>query len=354
MRAPPAPDSSPLRYRAGPRALARLRRDGLGPGAIRAVVGVASGPRWLALAGLDRALLETDLLSRGRILLAGASAGAWRMLAFAGRDPRRAHRTLLDGYIEQVFSRGDTPADVSRAYRDLLTGVIGGDADHILDHQVFDLAIHTARCRAGGARAALLASLLAAAALNLATARATGAFFERVLFSRRPARPGPGFDGRLVPLDRANLLPAACATGTVPLYLEAVRDIPGAPAGAYVDGGLTDYHLRAAYLEAGDGLTLLAHYQRRILPRWLDRFGARREPAPAATADLLLVYPSAAFIAGLPAGRLPDRDDFKRFADQPGQRIRRWRAAAAASEALGEQLLADLASGRLIDRIRPL
>ncbi len=342
-----------LRYRAGPRALERLRRQGLGPGAIRAVVGIASGPRWLALAGLDRALLSTDLLSGERILLAGASAGAWRMLAFAARDPEAAHRRLEGGYVEQVFEKGDTPADVSRAYRRLLEEVIAGDADHILGHPVFDLAIHTVRARAGGRRAGLLASLLAAGALNLATARATGLFFERVLFHSRPS-PFPAFDGRLAVLDRDNLLPAARATGTVPYYLEPVRDIPGAPRGAYVDGGLADYHLRQTYVQAGAGIVLLPHYRRRILPRWLDQFRASRRPAAEATADVLQVYPSPAFVDGLPDAHVPDRHDFKRFAADPRERIRRWREVVAASEALGEQFLADLDSGRLIDRVRPL
>ncbi len=360
-----------LRYRAGPRALERLRRDGLGAGSVRAVVGPASGPRWLALAGLDRALLSTDLLTptrihaaspARRILLAGASAGAWRMVAFACRDPRGAHQRLLDGYIDQVFGKSDTPADVSRAYRTLLAKVIADDAGHILDHPVFDLAIHAARCRAGGSRAALLASLLAAGALNTVTARATGACFERVLFHTRPARLPPQFNGRLVTLERRNLLAAARASGTVPLYLEAVRDVPGAPAGAYVDGGLTDYHLRAVWGE-DDGLVLLPHYQRTILPRWLDRYrsplaplrgDASRRPSPAATADLLQIYPSAEFVGALPGGYIPDRDDFKRFANDPQERIRRWRQVVAASETLGEQLLADLKSGRVVDRVRPL
>ena len=341
-----------LHYRAGPRALERLRRDGLGPGSIGALVGPASGPRWLALAGLDRALLGSDLLSRGRVLLAGASAGAWRMVAFAARDPLAAHERLLEGYVRQVFHKGDTPASVSRAYAAMLAEVVEGDAAHILGHPVFDLAIHTARCRAGGSRPALLASLLAAGALNVATPRATAMGFERVLFSSRPDRL-PDFDGRVVPLRPDNLLAVTRASGTVPLYLEAVRDIPGAPHGAFVDGGLTDYHLRQAYLEDDDRLVLLLHYQRAMFPRWLDRFRPSRRPSPEATANLLQIYPSAAFIAGLPDGHIPDRDDFKRFADNPKERIRRWRRVAAASEALGEQLLADLASGR-VDLVEPL
>ncbi len=340
-----------LHYRAGPRALEHLKRDGLGPGSIGAVVGPASGPRWLALAGLDRALLSTDLLSQGRIRLAGASAGGWRMVAFAARDPLAAHQRLLDGYVGQVFDDTDTPATASRAYARMLADVIGDDTDHMLDHPVFDLAIHVARSRLGGSRPALLAALLAAGALNVATARATEVCFERVLLASRPESLPP-FDGRVVPLRRDNLLQAARATGTVPIYKEAVRDIPGAPRGAYVDGGLTDYHLRATYVD-DDRLVLLPHYRRAILPRWLDRFRPRL-PSPEATANVLQIYPSAEFVAGLPDGEIPDRDDFKRFAGDPQERIRRWRQVTAASEALGEQLLADLDSGRLVERVEPL
>ncbi len=343
-----------LRYRAGPRALRRLRREGLAPGAIRAVVGPASGPRWLVLAGLDRALLDGDLLTRGRILLAGASAGAWRMMAFACDGPRRAHRRLLDGYGGKVFARDDTPVSVSRAYRDLLAEVLDGGEDGVLTHPVFDLAIHTARPRLGASRAALAATFLTAVPLNLLTARATDLFFERVLFHSCPPRFHRPYAGSVVPLERRNLLPAALATGTVPFYLESVRDISGAPAGGYVDGGLTDYHLNQAYAEEDAGLVLLPHYRRRVLPRWLDRMRPSRTPAPEALADLLLIYPSKHFVAGLPDGYVPDRHDFKRFADDPEARIRRWRATVAAGEALGEQLADDLEAGRIPDLVQPL
>ncbi len=352
MTAARAP-SGLLSYRAGPRALERLRRDSLGPGQIRAVVGPASGPRWLALAGLDQALLSTELLSRDRIRLAGASAGAWRMMAFASRDPRAAHQRLLEGYIGQVFAKGVTPTEVSRAYRRMLGEVIGNDVDHITNHPTFDLAIHTARCRAGGHRVALLASLLAAGVLNVATAQATGVFFERVLFARRPSTLPP-FRGRLVPLGPDNLLDAAQASGTVPIYLEAVCDPASAPRGAYVDGGLTDYHLRASYTGEGEGLVLMFHYRHRILPRWLDRYRDSRRPTPAAVTDLLQIYPSPEFVASLPDGQIPDRHDFKRFVDDPRERICRWRQVAAASEALGEEFLSDLESGRLMDKLQPL
>ena len=338
-----------LRYRAGPRALRLLRQEGLGPRTVP-----ASGPKWLALVGLDRALLESDLLTRGRILLAGASAGAWRMLTFACSDPGAAHRSLFEGYVSQVFHRGVRPAAISDAYRRMLEEILAGEIDGLLEHPVFDLGVHTVRARFASSWWGIGLSLAAAAALNPLTARATGWLFDRVLFHSRPQRFAVPFAGSVVRLEHRLLLAAAAASGAVPLYLEAVRDPTGAPAGAYVDGGLADYHLNQRYLDGEEGLVLLPHYRRTAVGRWLDKRKPRRRPPAAATRDLLLIHPSREFIARLPGGRLPDRDEFKRFVDHPQERIRRWRSAAALSEALGEELLADLEAGRLPDLVEPL
>lgn len=336
-----------------------MQQEGLAPGSIRALFGPASGPKWLVLAGLDRALLASGLLqpptaADERTLLAGSSAGAWRMLALAAREPLEAHQFLAARYIEQVFSRRDTPRTVSLAYREMLAELLALGGDRLLAHPSFDLAIHTARLRLGASRTALVAAFLAAGGLNLATRRATGWLFERVLFHTRPANFAPPVAGRLVALDHTNLLAAARATGTVPFYLETILDIPGAPTGGYVDGGLTDYHLNQVYLEADRGIVLLPHYRRLVLPRWLDRMRPSRQPPPAATADLLQLYPSPQFLARLPDGQLPDRQDFQRFMRDPARRIRRWREAVALSEELGAQFLADLESGRIVDRVEPL
>ena len=66
----------------------------------------------------------------------------------------------------------------------------------------------------------------------------------------------------------------------------------------------------------------------------------------------LLLAPSAEFVARLPGGRIPDRDDFYRLADD--ERIRRWRAVMAASEQLADELRELVETGRLEERVRPL
>src|SRR5512147_1842114 len=97
--------STILHYRAGPRAMALIRREGLRPAIVRVLAGPASGPRWLVLTGIDRALIDGGFAAPPpagqRRLLVGSSAGAWRMLAHAARDPHAAHDRLVSGYIRQ-------------------------------------------------------------------------------------------------------------------------------------------------------------------------------------------------------------------------------------------------------------
>ncbi|MCB2071630.1 MAG: phospholipase, partial [Ottowia sp.] len=101
------------------------------------------------------------------------------------------------------------------------------------------------------------AGYLGAALTNAASRRAMGAWIERVVFSGPPGPGRPGmapmpFDTRdyrtrQVPLTPENFFPALQASGSIPFVLRAVHDVPGAPRGAYWDGGITDYHLHVAY-----------------------------------------------------------------------------------------------------------
>ncbi len=351
-----------LRYRAGPAAVRVLRERGLTAGTIGALAGSASGPKWLVLAGLDRALLQSDLLQPHdeRTLLVGASAGAWRMMALASRDARRTHRKLLGGYVGMTFPRGVKPCEVSRAYRRMLGDVFPPDEiAHLADQPRFDLAMHVARARlrfgwSAAPRAAQVLSLGAATLLQAVSPSGIDLAFERVLFHTRPEARLPEFNGRQVELNRGNLLAVAVATGTVPIYMQPQRDLPGAPHGHYLDGGLSDYHLRQRYVGGDRGITLFPHFQQRIVPVWFDRTRERRSPTEDALDNVLQIHPSDRFLAELPDGRPPDRDDFFRFADDPEERIRRWRDAAQCGDTLGTEFLEDLHRGRIADLVEPL
>ncbi|MEY2655735.1 MAG: hypothetical protein RLZZ524_2763, partial [Pseudomonadota bacterium] len=102
---------SALGLHAGPRALAHLRRHGLQPGHVRAVVAAAGGPKGLILNGLDRHLFGHWLTGAGPSLhLAGASIGAWRMAAAClpdGGSPARAEAAMAEMAERYIAARYD-------------------------------------------------------------------------------------------------------------------------------------------------------------------------------------------------------------------------------------------------------
>lgn len=343
-----------LEYRAGPTALQRVR-DGvlqqLGP---EVYIGPASGPKWLVAHGFDLGLLESGLLARGRVLLAGASAGAWRMLALSTRDPRAGYAALADAYVEKSFTKSDSAAVISDSYRASLAALWpDSEVTHMLSHPHHELAVCTVRGRgpvASSRRWLQTLALGGVAAANFASARGSRLFFESTIFHT------PGAREYLLPragvaraLTRDNLCSVALASGTVPLYMAPVDDIAGAP-GRYIDGGMTDYHVNRAY-RCEHSVALFFSHSERIIPGWFDKFVPWRGPNAAVLDNLFHVYPSAHFMARLPDGRAPDRDDFFRFEHEPAQRISRWREAIALSAQLGEQLQEDLATGELARRV---
>jgi len=347
-----------LRYRAGRVARERLRAAGGLAGQVRVFVAPATGPKWLATYGVDQALIQGDgLRSPVPVLLAGASAGAWRSISLASPEPAKRHELMARIYSELSFSREDTPETVARKCRATLDELFAGNEAAILENGQFELAIHTARARGSGPRMPkswYLASLTAASVLNPVAARAQHWALERIIFRSMGCDLLLGAaPGRRVPLTPDNLLAAAMASSTVPLSMSPLMAIPGAPAGSYLDGGLTDYHIASPYTHT-DGVTLLLSHEPRILARWLDKFVPWRKPVPAVVEQLLHIHPTDAFVAQLVDGEIPSRHDFVRLADRPDERIRRWKEALARSELLGEELLRDLDTGRFCEKLEPL
>ena len=348
-----------LEYRAGKAALRRIRAEGFSPAAVGTFVAPAAGPKWLVAAGFDRALLRERLLERGGpVLLAGSSAGAWRSLAFASPEPLRAHDTLLEEYVGKVFTVRDTPERIGEAYRESLRRVIPeGHAAHVLAHPRYRLAIHATRAKGWIATNGAVQKLgLGAAVLgNALSPRSQRLFFGRTLFVSEVA-PAAWFAharSERAPLTADNLLAVALASGSVPMYMAQVA-IPGRDAmHGYLDGGLTDYHL-SQRLGDPDNLALLFSHTRRIIPNWFDKYLPHRTPSAHVTDNVLLVHPSREFVRRLPDGRVPDREDFTKFVRAPEERIRRWRAAVAESERLGDQFLDDVSGGRLAELVLAL
>jgi hypothetical protein len=314
-------------------------------------------------AGFDRALIERGWLAggNGRMLLFGASVGGWRALAFASRNPHGTHAKLVEAYCALRFVENDDPATISESFRRLLREVFADDdLVQALSHDCFDLAITTARMRGVRGRSDLRWTLLAAALLNLASSRAIGKFFERVIFVSSssvdslgsPSLVG-GLQGRRYALTIENVRDVALATGTVPVYMAPVHNIAGTPGGLYLDGALCDYHWNQN-LEIRDGVAILFLHQGRIIPGWLDKHVLWRRASGRSVSDVLLVYPDREFVRSLPGGRLPSRDDFFRYVHEPERRIAMWRDVVARSAALGARFLEDATSGAIASRVQPL
>ncbi len=343
-----------LQIHAGARALRVLREHGLRAADVRFVPGAAGGPKGLVLNPIDRFLFGRWLAGVPQTVhLLGASIGAWRLATACLADPAAELARMADDYIGQTYAhepgRPPKPAHVSAVFGAKLDARFAGREAEVLGHPRFRLHVFTSRGRhrllrrQGHWRTPL--GYLGAFVANGASRRALGGWLERVVFSDpREPLPLPLHDVRTqqVALRPDNLRLSILASCSIPFWLDAVHDIPGAPPGAYWDGGITDYHLHLDYgaLAAGDGcanLVLYPHFQKTVVPGWLDKALKHRHRATAHLDNVVLLSPSPAWIASLPGAKLPDRSDFKAFGDDLAGRMAVWRRAMRESERLADE-----------------
>jgi hypothetical protein len=338
-----------LRIYAGPAARRHLEQQGLGPSDVGVVPAAAGGPKGLILGPLDRFLFGQWLpRSTHPVHLVGASIGAWRMATACLRDPLPAFERLERDYIAQDYElppgrKTPTAAHVSERFAQNLESFFGGRVPEVLSHPRFRLHIVTARGRHVLRREHRIATplgYLGAFVSNSLHRRAMGAWLERVVFSTPDCALPFGIDDyptRQVALSEANFQPALQASCSIPFVLNAVHDIPGAPSGAYWDGGITDYHLHLKY---GPGLVLYPHFQKAVVPGWLDKGLKWRHRATAFLDSMLVLAPDPAWVAALPNGKLPDRTDFPRYGPDLQARVKAWSAATSAAQQLADEFAA--------------
>jgi hypothetical protein len=354
-----------ITIRAGPRALAAIREHGLRAADVSIVPGAAGGPKALGLHGLDVALFGEWLPAAPRARhLIGASIGAWRFAAACRGKPADGLRELARLYTGQRYPPRPGASLVTRTVREMLRALFDGHEEAILACPAYRLHVLAVRgrgllARDSGVRRSL--GFGAAAFANLAGRRHLSHFLERTVF--HDAREWPAFLGEprvagdllpasggapirfdafhthAVPLDRDNLREALVASAAIPLVIEAVPDIPRAPSGLYWDGGIIDYHLHLPYSRA-EGLVLYPHFTDRIVPGWLDKALPWRRARGEWLSNVVLVSPSREYLERLPHGKLPDRNDFRRFERDYDGRVAYWRQAIAESARLGDEFLA--------------
>jgi hypothetical protein len=138
-----------------------------------------------------------------------------------------------------------------------------------------------------------------------------------------------------------------------------VQNIPGAPPGAYWDGGITDYHLHLNYpagksnainlgavyagytgargLKGSKSIVLYPHFQKSVVPGWLDKRLTWRHHATHHLDTMLLLAPNPEWVKTLPNGKLPDRTDFTHYGNDLAGRVKAWTTATRASEQLVDE-----------------
>jgi hypothetical protein len=339
-----------LRIYAGHRAMAHIAREGLQPGDVSVIPAAAGGPKGLVLGPLDRFIFGSWLpASQQNVHLVGASIGAWRMATACLHDPVRAFERLERDYIAQDLApepgrKTPSAGAVSQRFGENLKRFFGGRVSEILEHPRFRLHVMTSRGRHILGREHRLGTpigYLGAFMTNAVNRRAMGAWLERVIFSTGELGALPfatnDYPTRQVALSEVNFNDVLQASCSIPFMLKAVHDIAGAPPGAYWDGGITDYHLHLNYAHRPEGLVLFPHFQKAVVPGWLDKSLTWRHGVTAFLDRMVVLAPDPDWVRSLPYGKLPDRNDFLRYAGDLDGRMRTWNTAVAASARLADE-----------------
>ena len=349
-----------LAIKAGPRALARIRDHGLSPADVGTIPGAAGGPKALGIQGLDLALFGEWLprAERERSLI-GASIGSWRFASACLPNPVEGIELLGKLYNEQSFAKGVTMAQVTQSCVKMLDDLLQGRDASVLSNPHYRLNIMIVKSHgllALDHRGGLGLGLGSVIANNLIGRARLSRHFERLIM--HDARRAPpllaltDFPSRCLHLDTSNLRQALLASGSIPMVMQGVMDIPGAGPGTFRDGGLLDYHLDLPY--SGSDIVLYPHFTDKIIPGWFDKTLPWRRGDLSRLQDVVLLAPSRDYLASLPYGKLPDRSDFQRFVGKDKERQQYWRTAMEQSRRLGDEFIELVDSGRLAERLQPL
>lgn len=343
-----------LEIHAGASARARLLEEGLRPEQFDVLVGASGGAKWLVLCALDQQLFPWLLQRSSPLRCVGSSIGSWRHLCLAQVDPAAATRRLCESYIDQRYSSRPDAHEISAVSAQILRALLGENGNKaVLEHPVLQTHILAVRGRGpwrSQQRGALLAASAATFGANLARRTWLDHLLERNCFhsgARATALEFGSLSTRYAALAPQNLAAVALASGSIPLLARGVSEIEAGEI--FWDGGVSDYHVQPDFPNA-TGLVLYPHFYPYLLPGWFDKTLRWRRQQVERWPNLVLLCPSAAFVASLPRGRIPDRRDFHRL---PGaERERVWRGVAEQGERLAEEFVR-LCSGQDIAAAMP-
>jgi len=345
---------------AGSRAIKIIRDEGLNLDRVKVLAGASGAAKFLVLGGIDLTLMKMLKNRTEPLFLIGTSIGAFRMAAYCQRNPAAAIQTLERAYIAQSFPREPTKQDLSRVSAGILDSFIDDhEIEAMLDHPFMRICILSNKCRGmlkSERKALEFIGIGMAAGANLISRNLLGFFFERALFCA-PGTIHPFSSMNQFPMNNYDLTPsnfkrALLSTGSIPLVMEGVSDIKGAP-GHFRDGGMLDYHLDIPFLTDNESLVLYPHFYETITPGWFDK-PLNRKPSPKNMENVVLIAPSKSFIDSLPMKKIPDRKDFYTFKKRDRERQDIWRNVVKRNRQLGDAFAEAVESKKIRQMVKPL
>ncbi|MCK8124909.1 hypothetical protein CWB77_12240 [Pseudoalteromonas sp. S1610] len=326
---------------AGKTAAKIINEQGFKPDLFTSFLGASGGPKWFTLFGLDKYIFGEFFKHRTQPLnLIGSSAGAFRSACFAQNDPVAAIERLAKSYSQTRYSSNKpTPAEITLKARALLDDVFGDDGvTEIINNPVFKAHFIVAKSNGFIASEHKLIQLLGLSKsymLNRINRKLLGAQYERFIFgapnSNLSITDSYKFKTQNIELTQTNLKDALLASGSIPLVMQGIKNIAGSPPGIYRDGGVIDYHFDLKI--NNPGLILYPHFNSDPKAGWFDK-NLKRKVAPENYDNVVMITPSKEFIAGLPYGKIPDRNDFTDL--DADTRIKYWNTVFSETEKLAE------------------
>ncbi|BBW93823.1 patatin-like phospholipase family protein [Pseudoalteromonas sp. PS1M3] len=326
---------------AGKNAAKIINEQGFKPELFTSFLGASGGPKWFTLFGLDKYIFGEFFKNRTQPLnLIGSSAGAFRSACFAQNDPVAAIERLATSYSQTRYSSNKpTPAEITIKARALLEDVFGDNGvTEIINNPVFKAHFIVAKSNGFIASENKLIQLLGLSIsymLNRVNRKLLGSQYERFIFgapnSNLSITDGYNFKTQNIALNQTNLKDALLASGSIPLVMEGIKNIAGSPQGMYRDGGIIDYHFDVKI--NNPGLILYPHFNSDPKAGWFDK-NLKRKVAPQNYDNVVMITPSKEFVAGLPYGKIPVRNDFTDL--DADTRIKYWNTVFSETEKLAE------------------
>jgi hypothetical protein len=327
---------------AGKTAMNTLHKEGFKQELFSTFLAASGGPKFFVLYQMDKYLFGNFFKNRETELnLLGSSAGAFMGSCIAQKDPVAAIERLIKNYSETTYSKNAKPEEITQKARILLDNVLGENgAIEIIENPIFKAHFIVAKSKglvSFDNKYLQGLGLVSSYIRNRSSRSKLKKQYTRFIFQSANSNlifeDPDNIDTVALNLSEENIRDALLASGSIPMVMQGIRDIPNAPKGMYRDGGLIDYHFDLKIKNSG--LTLYPHFDISPKSGWFDK-QTKRMVRTENYDKTVMICPSPEFVQSLPYSKIPDRNDFVNLDDET--RIKYWKTVFKETEKMSEML----------------